>query len=159
MQGERLIRGQPARLRGGPKHVLAAISVVLKSGTVWLPQSLRLCWLPASQASRKGESFSSYDQKRASSQQEGWLSISLPPPEVSGPQGSGSPNTRLFLTHTHTQVRLNRGLTHHSILMSGTSCGPNHHRHHLSKLSSRCGEHIPPATHFISQKVSNSPPL
>lgn len=64
---------------GWTKHLFSAVPAALMPGTAWPPPSPCLCWLPAPQVSRKEESFSSYDQKRASSQQEGRPSISLSP--------------------------------------------------------------------------------
>lgn len=116
VQGERLIRGQPARLCSGQGHRLPTItqtSCLGQCGHFYLHiyagcpgdsvQDPRGLWVQVVSFLRhqKGESLSFYDHNRASSQQEGWSSISLsPPPEVSGSQRTESPKYRAF-SHTY----------------------------------------------------------
>lgn len=114
VQGERLIRGQPARLGSGQGHrpQLTHASCLGQCGHFYLHayagcpgnrvQDPRGLWVQAAGFPRhqKGESFSFYDHNRTSSQQEGWSRISLSPPEVLGSQRTVSPKHRAF-SHTH----------------------------------------------------------
>lgn len=120
-------KGSASQAMGWTKDLLPAAPTALMPGTAWPPPSPRLCWLPAPQVGRNEEFFTSHDQKRASSQQEGGLQFLFPPPEVAGSQGSG------FFSHTG---QIGRGLTYHAALMpkcllalttTNTTCLNCHH--------------------------------
>lgn len=77
--GRKTDKESASQALGWTEHLLPAVSAALMPGIAWPPPSPRLSWLPASHVGREEESFSSYAQKRASSQQEGRPRISLSP--------------------------------------------------------------------------------